>query len=99
MDNGGVPLLNIKETFMARNLEGITLAFWEVRSAVHHPAAPVMSTEKALNKLCLSDRLRPTDWRLSELMHEVRYDIIEGNSEWRERRRVAGSVSTLLTSE
>ena len=84
---------------MARDLEGITLAFWEVRTAVHHPTAPPMSAEQALKKLGLSDYLRPTDHRLSAYMHEVRFDIIEGNSEWRERQQVAGSVSTLHTTD
>lgn len=82
---------------MARDLEGITLAYWEVRSAVYHPEAPPISAEQALKKLGQADFLRPTDWKLDALMHEVRFDIIEGNSEWREQRRVAGSVSILPT--
>jgi len=84
---------------MARDLEAITQDYWAVSSAVKHPAAPVMTTSDALRKLNSSDRLRPTDWRLSALMHTIKFDIIEGHSEWRERRQVAGSVSTLPTKD
>jgi len=84
---------------MARDLEGITLAYWEVRTAVHLPEAPAMTTEKALKKLLLSDKLRPEDWRLSALMHNVRYDIIEGNTEWRDKQLATGSISTLPTKD
>ncbi len=90
---------NTTETYMARDLEGITKAYWDVRVAVYHPKAPRMSTEQALKKLGLSDLLRPEDWRLSAVMHEVRYDIIEGNDQWRERQQVAGSISTLRTKD
>ena len=82
---------------MARDLESITLDYWCVRSAVYHPSAPNMTTSDALRRLNSSDRLRPTDWRLSALMHDVRFDIIEGHSEWREKQRVAGSISILPT--
>ncbi len=99
MDNDGVPLRNTKVTYMARDLEGITKAFWEVRLAVYHPEASKMSTEQALKRLGLSDKLRPEDWRLSALMHEVRFDIIEGNSGWREQQQEVGSVSTLRTKD
>ena len=84
---------------MPRNLEEITRAYWEVRSAVHHPAAPAMPAGDALKAINKMDFLRPTDWKLSALMHETKYDIIEGNSEWRERRQVAGSVLTLRTKD
>lgn len=80
---------------MARDLRKITAAYWRVRSAVHHPDAPSLTTGEALQLLSSSDMLRPTDWRLTHLMHEVRYDIVEGNTRWRERRQVAGSISTL----
>lgn len=82
---------------MARDLEAITLAYWTVRTAVHHPEAPDMTTEEAFNLLRKSDRLRPTDWRLSAAMHEISYDIVEGNTEWREQRQGAGSISILRT--
>ncbi len=80
---------------MARDLEAITLNYWKVSSAVNHPTAPSMSCEKAFKLLALSDKLRPTDWRLSKLMHDIRFDIVEGNSEWREKQRATGSVSIL----
>jgi len=84
---------------MARDLEVITLNYWKVSSAVRHPNAPNMSCEKAFKLLRASDKLRPTDWRLADLMHVVRFDIVEGNAGWREKQRVAGSVSTLRTKD
>ena len=84
---------------MARNLEAITLAYWEVRTAVHLPDTSPMSASEANKKLNKMDLLRPTDWRLSALMHEVKFDIIEGNTEWRDKRQVVGSVSMLHTKD
>ncbi len=84
---------------MARDLEAITLNYWKVGNAVRHPDAPSMSCEKAFKLLRASDKLRPTDWRLSDLMHVIQFDIVEGNDEWRDKRRVAGSVSTLRTKD
>ena len=82
-----------------RDLDTITLNYWEVSTAVKHPDAPSMSTEKALKKLQVADRLRPSDWRLAALFHDIRYDIIEANTTWREKRQVAGSVSILRTKD
>ena len=83
---------------MARDLEQITLAYWKVRMAVHHPTyREDMTNEEAFELLRMQDYLRPTDCRLKHSMHEISYDIVEGNTEWREQRRMAGSVSTLPT--
>ncbi len=84
---------------MARNLEHITQDYWRVSHGLKSPNAPVLTVEKALGALNSSDMLRPTDWRLNELMHTIRFDIIEGNSEWREEQRVAGSLLTLPTRD
>jgi hypothetical protein len=80
-----------------KRLEQITSDYWDVSTALKHPDAPGMSAEDAFKKLNSSDRLRPEEWRLSENMHIVRYDIIEGNDEWREKQQVHGSVLTLPT--
>ncbi len=79
-------------------LEQITSDYWLVSRIVRDPDAPDdITTEKALNALRSADRLRPEEWRLRELMHVITYDIIEGNTKWREQRQVANSVSTLPT--
>ena len=78
-------------------LEQTTMDYWMVSSAVRAPDAPGLSCTDALSMLNSSDRLRPEEWRLTELMHVIRYDIIEGNTKWREQLRVANSVSILPT--
>ena len=82
-----------------RRLEQITEDYWKVSGAVRSPTAPDMSTEDALDLLNSDVRLRPEEWRLRDLMHVIRFDIIEGNTKWREQRRVVNSVSTLPTME
>jgi hypothetical protein len=79
-------------------LEQITADYWEVSRFLRDPDAPGdITAEKAFKTLSSSDRLRPTEWRLRELVHVITYDIIEGNTEWREQRRVINSVSILPT--
>ncbi len=82
---------------MARDLIRITKDYWAVSHALKAPDGGALTTGDALKLLNSSDKLRPTDWRLRDLMHTIRYDIIEGHSEWREKRRVVGSVSILPT--
>ncbi len=82
-----------------RSLEEITKAYWSVGLALRHPDAPGLSCEQAFMLLNQGDRLRPSDWRLMELMHIVRFDIIEGNTEWREKILTAGSTSILPTKD
>lgn len=80
-----------------RNLERITSDFWEVSVALNHPDSEALTAESALKALNSSDTLRPTDWHLAALMHDLRYDIIEGNTGWRqsEKQRAVGSASIL----
>ncbi len=79
-------------------LEQITADYWNVSITLRHPDAPgALTTADALGALNSSDRLRPEEWRLQDLMHVIRYDIIEGNTKWREQLRVVNSVSTLPT--
>ena len=79
-------------------LEQITSDYWLVSRILRDPDAPDdITTEQAIKTLNSSDRLRPEEWRLADLMHVLRYDIIEGNTQWREQRQVANSVSTLPT--
>jgi hypothetical protein len=82
-----------------RRLEEITEAYWAVGTALRHPDAPGLSCEHALALLNKGDKLRPEEWRLRELMHTARFDIIEGNTEWREKQQAIGSISTLPTRD
>jgi len=80
-------------------LEEITADYWEVSKFLRDPDVPGnMTTEESFKLLSSSDRLRPTEWRLMDLMHVITFDIIEGNTEWRpEKQRAIGSVSILPT--
>ena len=80
-------------------LEQTTMDYWVVSRAVRDPDAPGLECGDALGMLNSSDRLRPEEWRLADLMHVIRYDIIEGNTKWREQLQVVNSVSTLPTME
>ena len=76
-----------------KRIEEIVSAYWAVGTALRHPDAPGMSCGDALSLLNQADRIRPgaEEQKLSEDMHELTYDIIEGNTEWREKRRVQNS--------
>lgn len=80
-----------------KRMEAIITAYWEVGTALRHPTAPAVSTERALKLLNQSDRLLPNaaEVNLSANMHTLRYDIIEGNTEWREKHVVQGSALIL----
>ncbi len=80
---------------MGRNLEKITQDYWEVSYEVKVPGPALMSVEEALNILGSADRLRPSDQRLATYMHEITFDIVEGNQEWREEHQGAGLLLTL----
>jgi len=82
---------------MARKypLREITLAYWEVASSYRIPTAPALTVKQALDKINSRQLLRPEDWRLHQLMHTIQYDIIEGDSTWREEKQMAGSISIL----
>lgn len=82
---------------MARepNLERVTKDYWEVSHALNHPNGASMGCGDALRQLRSAETLRPEEWRLRELTHTIRYDIIEGNRKWREEQRVVGSASIL----
>ena len=79
---------------MARNLEGITKDYWGISHALRSPhTARVVSAQDAFKALKSADYLRPDqDWRLIDLMHVIRFDIIEANTEWRETIKVYGNV-------
>lgn len=73
--------------------------YWAVGIAVRHPDAPAMSTEKALRSLNSMDRLRPTEYKLSGFMHTLKFDIIEGHQEWREKPKAQSSRLIQFTRE
>jgi len=80
-----------------KRLEHIINDYWAVSYAMNSPdpEAPVITTEKALKKLNSADRLRTTESRLSARMHCLRYDIIEGHTEWRSKESHRGSALIL----
>ena len=82
---------------MARNLEGITKDYWDISHALRSPHTErVVSAQDAFKALSSADYLRPDeDWRLKDLMHVIRFDIIEGNTEWRGNPQAANSASIL----
>lgn len=80
-----------------RRLEKITVDYWGVSYALRHPDAPDITVGDALTQINSSDRLRPEEWRLADLIHVLRFDLIEGNTKWREQPQVANSTSTLPT--
>ncbi len=77
--------------------EQIASDYWAASNSLRDPVSPAISCKEALDLIGSSDRLRPEEWRLSELMHVIRYDIIEGNTGWREKQRAVGSVLILPT--
>lgn len=80
-----------------KRLEEIVSSYWAVSYAMNSPDpnAPVVTTEKALHRLNDADRLRPTETKLSAKMHDLRFDIIEGNTEWRSKESPRGSALIL----
>ncbi len=79
-------------------LEQTTADYWEVSKFLRDPDAPGnISHSEAFRILDSADYLRPEEWRLRELMHVITYDIIEGNTKWREQQRAVGSVLILHT--
>ncbi len=78
-----------------RRLEEITEAYWAVGTALRVEDAPAMECGDAFKLLLTGDRLRPEEWRLRELIHTIRFDIVEGNTEWRENQQEQRSASIL----
>ena len=80
-----------------RRMEEIAEAYWAVGTALRHPKAKALSVEIALKLLNQGDRLLPTgeEQKLSSEMHTLKYDIIEGNTKWREKHAVRGSALIL----
>ena len=84
-----------------KRLEEIISAYWEVGTALRHPNAPPLSAEKALKQLKVMDRLlmNAEEHPLATNMHTLKYDIIEGNTQWRAPRKVQGSRLIQLTKK
>lgn len=75
------------------SLKDITHHYWMVGRACRVPDAPSMSTEEALKRLQSGDFLRPESWRLKDLMHVLKFDIVEGNTKWREQNKRTESAT------
>ena len=78
-------------------LEKITQAYWEVGTALRNPTGKSITTEESFKLLLESDHCRPEEWKLTAEMHILRYDIIEGNSEWRGQKKVVNSTLIQFT--
>ncbi len=78
-----------------RRLEGITQAYWHVSSSLRAPDSQTMSCEQALALLNEGDRLRIEEWRLRELIHTARFDIIENSTSWRNPQKSVGTILSL----
>ena len=83
---------------MTTRLQLITLHYWEVSKAINVVGQPIITMEQAFKKLNHMDRLLPTEWRLIDLMHILKYDLIEGNTEWRAKKEETSSASIHLMS-
>lgn len=79
--------------------EQIASDYWDASYSLRDPASPAISCQKALELIGASDRLRPEEHRLRELMHVIRFDIIEGNTGWRVKQQAVGSILTLPTRD
>lgn len=78
-----------------RRLEQITEDYWAVSHSLRDPHSHALTYEEALGRIGSSDLLRPDEWRLRELTHTLRYDLIEGSTKWRDNQRVRASASIL----
>ena len=76
-------------------LQDITSNYWGVSNSLRSPDGAQLTHEQAFKKLLLADKLRPEEWRLAELMHTLRFDLIEGNTEWRDDEAETGSALIL----
>ena len=76
-------------------LELITQDYWHVSTALKHPDAPPMSVSQANQSLREAYRLPPGRWRLLELMHVLKYDIIEAHTDWRSKPHYENSIILL----
>lgn len=69
-------------------LEEVTIGYWRVSHALRSgddlPKAKV-TTEAAIKTCKAAEGLPPESWRLKELMHVLKFDIIEGDTKWRQQ--------------
>ena len=98
-EQGAYDLSTKEQSMTKRRFEQIASDYWAVSYALRDPLSPAISCQEALGLTRSADRLRPEEHQLRELMHIILYDIIEGNTGWREKRRVVGSVLTLHTKD
>ncbi len=77
---------------MTTRRQAVTENYFIVSSAVSHPNAPSMTTGDALDMAAEGDELAPEDWRLKEHMHTLKFDIIEGHSEWRDKMQGTATI-------
>ena len=80
-----------------KRYEQIASDYWDASYSLREPDSPAITCQKALELIGSSDCLRPEEHRLRDLMHVIRFDIIEGNTEWREKQQAVGSVLILPT--
>lgn len=64
--------------------ELVTQTYWGVSYQVRHIDSPrTLTCGKAITMTLEGEKLPPEEWRLKNLLHILKYDIIEGKTEWR----------------
>lgn len=88
---------DVKEMELTR-LGKMTLHYWEVSKSTRAPVKDTdikMPYDLAFKKLFEAMNTRPEEWRLSDHVHVLRFDLVEGNTKWREREQGTSSIYTL----
>ena len=68
-------------------LEKVTQGYWNISLCLNAPTYMhpfTITTEQALKICNQADKLAITWWRLRALLHDLKYDIIEGDTSWRQ---------------
>lgn len=61
-----------------------TQTYWDVSYQVRHiNSKRTLTCGKAITMTLEGELLPPEEWRLKNLLHVLKYDIIEGRTEWR----------------
>jgi len=76
------------QPFRVTTLEAAIQDYWSVSYACNYPKAVAMTTSEALRRVTTCEDLcMPKSWRIKRLAHNLKFDIIEGSSQWRQSNR------------
>ena len=74
-----------------KKIEGFTSGYWEISHALRGVApetvpisSQVITMEKALRYLGKAEQHLDPERILAQVIHELKFDLIEGNTQWRE---------------